>query len=313
MSLTIKLDRGDRVLVICPGSAPDFSRLYPSLEIIKSWGLEVDFNPDSVQSADFFSNSDRFRAHLLWKAVTSKKHKMIWFARGGYGSARLVPLIIKKLSRLKVPIPKKIFWGLSDVTVLLNFFAHHPKFKGSCVVHGPLLEKLSELEADNQEEVRKVLFDCRYNPVFSGLSPLNRLAQKTKALRAPCFGGNLSLIQTSLGTPMAWKAKDKLIFLEDIGERGYRIDRMLVHLRQAGFFTDCSGVILGDFIGGDEPSPLGDTRVNLVARAIEIFSSEVNFPVWKGIESGHGLVQRPLVLGKKMSLIRTGSEFLLRS
>ncbi len=97
-------------------------------------------------------------------------------------------------------------------------------------------------------------------------------------------------MQSSLGTPFQINLKNKFLFIEDLGERGYRVDRMLEHFRQAGVFKDCLGLLVGEFQGGHEPQ----TENSKVHQVIEHFAATNLIPVWSGVPAGHGENQWPL-------------------
>lgn len=124
------------------------------------------------------------------------------------------------------------------------------------------------------------------------LLPMNTLAEQKKRIKGVIIGGNLCLIQTSLGTPWQLQGKDKWIFLEDVDERGYSIDRMLTHLFQAGLFQDIKGVIFGEFTSGLESD--GTDKIKPVLKR---FSKEAPFPVFFLPKTGHGSENIPIPLG----------------
>ena len=137
--------------------------------------------------------------------------------------------------------------------------------------------------------MHRILFGQEKAVEFKKLKPLNDAAKKAKAIKAKIVGGNLTTLQSTLGTPWQIEAKNSLLFLEDLGERGYRVDRMLEHFRQAGVLKNCKGIVLGDFIGGDEPN--GENKTNLVFKR---WAKELDIPLFSGMEAGHAKIQRPV-------------------
>lgn len=137
--------------------------------------------------------------------------------------------------------------------------------------------------------------------------PLNTLAEKSHTLHASVTGGNLCLVQTSLGTNWQVDARKKILFLEEVGERGYRIDRMLEQLQQANVFKGTRAIIFGDFLEGEEPD--GSSLVNPVLKR---FAQRLDLPVIQIKGIGHGHVNFPLPLGTKATL-QLGDDIKLTS
>ena len=215
----------------------------------------------------------------------------MWCIRGGYGAIRLVgPLL-----RLKPPRRRKLFIGYSDATTLHYLLNQHWKWPS---LHGPLLDRLGSgtVRADELEELQAALFGELGQTTFSGLTPLNAAARSRKTLVSKVFGGNLTVLQTIVGTALEHRPR-AILFLEDVGERGYRVDRMLQHLSQAGVFRSVRAVVFGAFVGGRE----SDGRT-LVPAVLERFAREQRFPVLMGMQAGHGEHQRPVFFGTRATL-----------
>jgi muramoyltetrapeptide carboxypeptidase len=147
------------------------------------------------------------------------------------------------------------------------------------------------------DELLDIIFGRTKLLRYDNLTCLNIAAQTSDALEAKIVGGNLSIVQTSIGTDWQIDASDKILFLEDVSERGYRIDRMLNHLKQAGIMSNVKAVILGDFTDSKEKD--GSDLVDL---AIADFAAKVTFPVFRTPEIGHNAANRPLPLNTKARL-----------
>jgi muramoyltetrapeptide carboxypeptidase len=158
-------------------------------------------------------------------------------------------------------------------------------------IHGPLLDRLGKGQTVPRyaRELRDLVFGKTDEIRFAKLKPMNEAARKTGNIRAQVSGGNLITLQSSIGTKVHWQTAGQILFFEELGERGYRIDRALEHFAQTGIFAKCKGVIFGDFNGGDEPA--GGNKVQAV---LKDFASAQKFPVLKGLQSGHAKIQRPL-------------------
>ncbi len=291
------LKKGDLVDVVSPGSSSRLEDVKLAVELLTSWGLFVRLPEETFDEHPFHSNEDEVRLKLFKKAISAKDSKAVWCLRGGYGANRLIPELLK----MKKPLKAKPLIGYSDITslhLLLN-----QKWKWP-VYHGPLLETMisGRLPAQQVEECRKVLFGEIQNLNFE-LEPLNKAAEKLKKIEAPLIGGNLVVLESSIGTDLSLSTKGKILVLEEIGERGYRIDRMLEHLSQAKALNGCVAILFGDFIGGDEKD-----QTNFVQYAIERFALSSKIPCYQGLEIGHGMKNRILPLGLKAKLQSIKSE-----
>ncbi len=281
------LKPGDIVDLVAPGFAISNEDLQGAMQFVRSWGLEPRL-PKKIFANDVLcSNTDQVRWSYLKKALTADDSCVIWCLRGGYGSIRLLP----DLAKLKRPKHTKLVIGISDVTSLSVFLKQN---WGWPVLHGPLLDRLGKGAAtpEHLQELKKILFGEVSEISFENLTPLNGAARRRGKLEAMVTGGNLITLQSTLALPWQWQTKEQILFFEDIGERGYRIDRVLTHFAQIGLFKNCKAIVFGDFTGGNEPK-----GHNLVWQVVERFASEMKVPVLKGIESGHDVVQRPLPLG----------------
>ena len=208
----------------------------------------------------------------LKRAFTSRDSDAIWCVRGGYGSQKLMPFLMK----MKCPSRKKIFIGYSDVTVIhtyLNRVWKWPSF------HFPVLADLKGISTSSLQRFKNGILDIKKGgQSFLGLEVLNKNKFKG-SICASITGGNLTLLQTSIGTPWECSFRGKILFLEDVGEPAYRIDRALWQMLSAGVFKGVKACVLGEFSGSDK------TRLKEVFKS---FASRVSFPVVTGIPSGHG-------------------------
>lgn len=289
------LNPGDLIDVIAPASACAKDHLIAALKWIESKGFRARVSSDILNPQLFLSQSDEYRFNDLKKAIYAKDSKAVWCLRGGYGSFRLWPEILK----LKV-IPKpKLFIGLSDITSLHHFLNHRWNWP---TIHGPMLDRLGQnkLSHPNQIEVLDLIQGKNDFLEFTNLKALNVAAQKKKIIKGKLRGGNLCTYMLSLGTSLhpQFNSKDKVIlFFEDIGERGYKIDRFLQHLKQAQVFKNVVAIVFGDFVDGLEAN-----GQNLVDETLMLFAQQIKIPVFCGVQSGHGEIQRPLFFNTTTTL-----------
>lgn len=277
-----KLKPGDSVEIIAPASRCTDKRLEELQALFHSWQLDCIIDKEIFGDDMLCANSDEIRYSLLEKAFKRPETKAIICARGGYGSMRLIPA----LAKMAPPEMFKWFVGMSDVTALSLYLLQQWQWP---VIHGGASpDKFSKASI---AALKAMLFGDISQVAFHGM-PLNALAKKEKTLHASITGGNLCLIQTSIGTLWQMEAQQKIVFLEEIGERGYKVDRMLEHLKQANLLKDIAAIIVGDFIEGDEPN-----GTSLITPVLERFAERCPVPVVKIAGIGHGNINFPLPLG----------------
>lgn len=230
-----RLVAGDVVGVVAPAGVVEETRLLAGVEAVRSLGLEVRLGA-SVRARDgFLAGTDDARLADFVGLWRDPSVRAIVCARGGYGSQRLVPRLAAEL----VGRPKLIV-GYSDVTAILSVLVT----AGIVCVHGPMVanDLARGLDPGAKEHFARLLFEPDYRweavvpePIRPGLA------------RGRLVGGCLSVLAATLGTPWAVDTSGAVLFLEDVHERAYRLDRLLVHLRQAGALDDVAGVVLGTF------------------------------------------------------------------
>jgi muramoyltetrapeptide carboxypeptidase len=282
MSSFPPLQAGDVVEIIAPASRSSLQYLHALRELLLSWNLHCVLSPDLFGDDLLCANSDEHRLRLLKQALLRPESKALICLRGGYGSMRLIP----GLSQMPAPTTPKILVGMSDITALHLFIgqvwgwpsihasANQDKCLPACI-----------------EQLRSLLF-ADSPALHLTAQPLNAKAAESFTLESSIVGGNLSLVQCSIGSLWQMQAKNKVVFLEDVGERGYRIDRMLEHLKQAGLFKDAAAILLGDFNEGTEPD-----GSSLVAPVLKRFADTCCCPVIQISNVGHGLNNTPFLFG----------------
>lgn len=281
------LKAGDQVEIIAPASRCSNEALSAIQSLLHSWKLQCVVNEGLFGEDLLCAHSDEARFAFLKNALHNPNTQAVICARGGYGSMRLLP----ELAKLPPPSSAKLFLGMSDITALHLFFQQTWQWP---VVHGSLSP--DKLSAESIAAVKSFLFGETNEIVFQG-EALNLVAKHPAMLETTVIGGNLSIVQTSVGTPWQMNGRGKIIFLEDIGERGYRIDRILEHLRQAGLFQHCAAILFGDFTGGAEPN-----GASLITPVLERFASNCTVPVIKIAGIGHERTNHPLPLGTQVQL-----------
>ncbi|MBL3284717.1 LD-carboxypeptidase [Rickettsiales endosymbiont of Paramecium tredecaurelia] len=239
----------------------------------------------------YHSGTDAERFLDLKKAIYDKKKKYIWAVRGGYGSARLLDF----LTKIQPPEQSKVIIGYSDITFLHLFFDRWG-WKG---IHGAMPSDLAKTEVNekNFTDLIKIIsrkpsqaLELRYNKIKA----LNKFAAKCEKIDAQIIGGNLTILENSLGTSWQVRAKGRILFIEECGEDGYCIDRRLTHLKQAGALDGARAILVGSLSNCGQQAQF----------AIERFAKDVQIPVFQVDCFGHGRDNFPLIFGAPSSITR---------
>jgi len=251
-------------------------------------GFRARFTNRVFQSYRYLAGHDADRADELIQAIEDPSIQAIMAFRGGYGCARLVPLLNERRIRENC----KIFMGFSDLTTLHLLFNKC----GWITFHGPMAgtESLAKISAEREEHLVSLLTNKFYRPILRFPQLESRSSGTAEGVLT---GGCLSLVAASLGTPYEIQTKGKILFLEDTGEPPYRIDRMITHLRLAGKLDSAAGLLLGQF--SDCSPPAEDYSIDDVLRDV---LSGLNIPVLTNFPAGHALDNWALPLGVKAKI-----------
>ena len=284
---------GARVALIAPASAVPEAKLQPALDYVRGLGLEpVTYPSCYFENRDgYLAANDAQRAREINEAFADPTIDGIWCIRGGYGCHRILPLL--DLDMIKEN--PKWFGGYSDVTALHTAFNQVCDFE---TYHCTMPSTEPNPGDYTQSWLDKALFGALEGTVDQPEG------QSLKTLvpgcvTAPLCGGNLSLLAASLGTPWEIDTKGKILFLEDIGEKTYRVDGMLTSLRNAGKFRDCAGIILGAWTDCEPEYPektlmLPDIFQHLIVPAGK--------PLVMDFACGHVLPTAALPMGRNVTL-----------
>ena len=284
---------GARVALVAPASAVPAEKLEPALDYVRSLELEpVQYPSCCFENRDgYLAAMDIQRAKDLKDAFADPTIDGIWCIRGGYGGHRILPLLDADLIRNN----PKWFGGYSDVTALHTFFNHVCGFE---TYHVTMPSTEPNPDAYTLCWLKKALFGHLYGKLDApeGQKP-TMLVPGT--VTAPLCGGNLSLLTASLGTPWEIDTKGKILFLEDIGEKTYRVDSMLTQLRNAGKFRDCAGIILGAWTDCPPEYP---EKTLLLPEIFEQLIVPAGKPCIADVACGHILPTLSLPMGRSCTL-----------
>jgi muramoyltetrapeptide carboxypeptidase len=248
-------------------------------------GFEVELAERINERKGYLAGDEKKRAKDLETFFRRGDIDAIFCARGGFGSIQLLPHLSAALQRYA-----KVFVGYSDVTVLLNWFLQKC---GMVTFHAPMVAM--DIARGLSDRSKEYLWGSVMGEKRTWTVNLGEVIRPGKSA-AQMMGGCLSMLVTTLGTPYAIDTDGKLLFLEDVGEKPYRIERMLTHLKMAGKLEHLAGLVLGDFTQCDGEGP-PDVRQIIV----ELFH-KAEYPVVMGMAAGHGQENLTLPFGVKMAL-----------
>jgi muramoyltetrapeptide carboxypeptidase len=300
---TIKPDylkSGDTIAIIAPSGVLNNRNqaIENAKKLIVEWGLVPVIGKNIYKKNYHFAGNDKQRLDDLQWAFDHKNIKAIWCARGGYGSIR----IIDQLSFDQFKKYPKWLIGYSDITVLHNKLNN----LGFETIHGMMAVNMEENQKEINESIES-LKKCLFGELKSyhiNNNKYNRIGKSSGIL----VGGNLTLLASQLGSSSEINTKDKILFIEEIGEYKYHIDRMLQSLKRAGFFDNCNGVLIGDMSEIKINSPSWGSSVNeLIYDVLKPYK----FPISFGIQSGHLKHNESLIFGRNIDLDVKASKTII--
>lgn len=289
--LAKRLKWGDTIGIISPASPENVGSIKEGINTLKSLGFNVKEGNHIYDKWGYLAGSDEDRASDLMDMFLDKGVDMILWVRGGYGSMRLLPLIDYNLIKEN----PKIFMGYSDATCFINYLSHRCNL---VTFHGPMVT--SNLEGEHTLNSFLCTLMDGYNPYIITNPP---------SIKANCLingeasgqlvGGNLALIAATIGTLYEIDTKNKILFIEEVGEEPYSIDRMLTQLLLAGKLQQCNGFILGQFKGCTLPHY---DRSLTLEEIIENRILSLNKPTLANLMAGHDNPKLTLPIGAEVKL-----------
>jgi muramoyltetrapeptide carboxypeptidase len=275
--------------IVSPSGSFEADRLQPALAYLRARGFRIYEGPSLYAHNRYLAGTDEERAHDINTMFADPDVHAIFVARGGYGSAR----ILEHLNWEAIAQNPKPLIGLSDTTALqLALFSMTGlvSFSGLVLCSDITPDGLSPL---TEQSVWQALNHHAFEPI-DGLIPI-----RSGNLAGGLIGGCLSLFASLVGTPYMPDCTNGIIFLEDINEPPYRLDRMLNQLRMAGVFDRASGVLFGQFVGCEADKPQEGT----VQDVLEDFARGVSCPVYTNLPYGHGKNRRVMPIGLHGQLV----------
>ena len=284
------LKKGDKVAIVAPARKISKEELAPAIAYLNEWGLEVSLGNNLFKEMNQFAGTDEERAKDLQTALDDPSIKAILFARGGYGSVRIIDQI--DWSGFKKN-PKWLI-GYSDITVLHSHVHRHLQIE---TLHAPMVFNFEKQNNESKKRLRETLFgsSLEYHFPENIFYDINRNGETNGEL----VGGNLSILYSLLGSASDIDTKGKILFLEDIDEYLYHVDRMMMALKRNGKLSNLAGLIVGGM------TDMKDNKVRFDKTAEQIISeavAEYSYPVFYGFPSGHIRNNFPLIFGRKARL-----------
>jgi muramoyltetrapeptide carboxypeptidase len=291
------LKPGDEVAIVSPSWAVDEDKIENAVTFLENWGLKVRLGKNVLRSSGPFAGSDMERLGDLQEMTDKASIRAVFCSRGGYGLIR----IIDRLDFSALKTSPKWYVGFSDVTVLHLWLS---EVAGIASIHGEM--PLNFGEKDKTADT----FESLHDALTGNYKPIRWIGKTLRScnVTGEITGGNLSLIYSLAGTRAEPRTRGRILFIEDVGEYYYHIDRMLESLRLAGILNGLSALIVGGM------NRMEDTRVPWGKSAEETIGdavSQFGFPVYFNFPAGHVNDNRAFYLGQKATVTSDGETNVL--
>lgn len=299
-----KLKIGDKVAVIAPSSATDLKSVENGERKIRALGLNPVMFPTCYKNYGHLAASDEERAKDANDAFKNESIKGIICLRGGYGTPRMLNMLDYEM----IASNPKVFVGFSDITAL------HTVFNQICnmvTFHGPMATSNFAKVKNNKVEFEHYSCESLVKNIFTN-EPIGLVNNPdNEELKSFCSGkaegllagGNLTLLTATLGSKYEIDAKGKILFIEEVGEPIYKIDRMLTSLALAGKFDECAGIILGTFVNCEREKKAYAGGLDLTLNeVVENTLVKYNKPIIYNLRAGHNSPQPTMALGTKVAI-----------
>jgi muramoyltetrapeptide carboxypeptidase len=290
------LKAGDTVAIVCTARKFFLDDAKPAIDLLESWGLNVKLGATIGLDNFQLGGTDTERAADFQAQLDDENVKAIWCARGGYGTVRIIDLL--DFSKFKKH-PKWIM-GFSDVTVL------HSQLNIERVA---TLHSIMPFTVPNApEEVKETLRKALFGETISYTIPSKSYDVKGTA-SGELVGGNISILYSLLGSKSAIDTKDKILFIEDLDEYLYHIDRMMYNLKRNGYFDNVNGIIVGSMTDmHDNEIPFGQNEVQIITE----IAKDLSIPIAFHFPAGHQKDNRTLILGQQVTFEVNEKEIKLK-
>ena len=284
MKIPPYLKKGDTVAIVCTARKFFPEDAKPAIDLLESWGLKVKLGKTIGLDSCQLGGTDAERAADFQDQLDNDNIKAIWCARGGYGTVR----IIDKIDFSKFKKHPKWVMGFSDVTVLHS----HINTLNVATLHSIMPFTVPKAPEEVKQTFKNALFGIKNSYTIPSKS-----YDKKGVAKGELVGGNLSIIYSLLGSKSSIDTKDKILFIEDLDEYLYHVDRMLQNMKRNDYFKDVKGIIVGSMRDmHDNEIPFGQNEVQLITE----ITKELNIPIAFEFCAGHQKDNRTLVLGSQV-------------
>jgi muramoyltetrapeptide carboxypeptidase len=281
------LKQGDTIAVVCTARKIDIKELQTALDLFDSWGLKVLLGKSILLEENQFAGNDAARAEDFQAMLNNKIVKAIIVARGGYGTVRIIDQLDFKKFRKK---PKWIV-GYSDITVLHSHINKHFEIE---TLHAPMPLGFNKNTKTSLQHLHDALFGEKLQYQFQTIKP-----NKPGEAKGKLVGGNLSVLYSLSGSISDIDTDGKILFIEDLDEYLYHVDRMIMQLKRSGKLKKLKALLVGGFTEmKDNTVPFGKTAYEIIAEHV----SSYNYPVAFNVYAGHIDDNNPLIFGRKIKV-----------
>ena len=281
------LKKGDKIAIVSTARKISEKEIQPALKLFKEWGLEPILGKNLFAEYDQFAGTDEQRLEDLQESINNPDVKAIICARGGYGTVK----IIDDVNFFTLIAHPKWIIGYSDVSVLLNKLSN----MNIESLHATMPINFKENTEKSLKSLKRALFANKTLEYEVKPHPFNRFGE----VRSRLVGGNLSMLYSQLGSETALKTDGKILFIEDLDEYLYHIDRMMLALKRAGYFNKLAGLVVGSMNQmNDNKTPFGKDAYQIIKDVVAPY----NFPVAFNFPAGHINDNRTLIFGRKATL-----------
>ncbi len=282
------LSNKDKIEIVVSAKFVIKKDIVSAVNIIKSYGFDVSFNQQIFNKKDVFAGTKQDRIKNIQRVLDDDETKAVFFARGGYGSIQ----IIDKINFDSFKKRPKWLVGFSDITIFLMHIYENYRINS---IHGPMPYNF---KSTKQSDLI-VLFDAlrgKFSNIQFNYHKFNNLGQSSGV----AIGGNLSILCSLIGSNSFSKLnQDSILFIEDVDEYLYRTERMIYMLDRAGVFKKIKGLIIGSITKSlDNQLPFGQTAYQIIHSVV----SKYNYPIAFDFPVGHGINNRPIILGARIQL-----------
>ena len=306
------LKKGDTIDLIAPSSATNPASVKQTIKALENFGFKVSTKYAKSQPTKlYYDNTDEYRANAFIGAMNDPDSKAVWAIKGGAGATRL----LEKILKYSPPKITKPLIGFSDITALHNFVNSKwniPSLHAIVADYNSEVDKVIGANVNSKESLKTVvdILLAKNDKLitYTGLSPMNTRAKEIKNIDTSLLGGNLTLIQSSIGTPFQPNLENKVLILEDIGNSAHQLERILDNVRYSNLLTGVKAIILGEFIYTSHDTKQVTDMVDLV---LQRFANALDIAVFRADFFGHSSINHPIPLNTNANISKQGQNFLL--